>query len=160
MFLKKWNNETSNKYYSPPYNFNSPHRGLSPHKCKKKFCPHKILRNFQIKSPIIMGGGAETMPWINKILLLVSVLAFCILGICNKSISLFNSWSNMLADFNNFFNFSALEWPNWQWSFFAILFFSSGYFEDNLFMVNNTLSDSLFLWKWSKNCSVLLISMA
>ena len=41
----------------PPYNFNSPHRGLSPHKCKKKFCPHKILANFEIKSPHYNGSG-------------------------------------------------------------------------------------------------------
>ena len=32
-----------------------------PNKCKKKFCPHKILTNFQIKSSHYNGGGAETM---------------------------------------------------------------------------------------------------
>ena len=38
-------------------------------KCKKKFCDHKILANFHIKSSppsspplsIVLGGGAETM---------------------------------------------------------------------------------------------------
>ena len=42
------------------FNFNSPHRGLSLHKCKKKNCPHKIFANFQVKPPIIMGGQK---PW-------------------------------------------------------------------------------------------------
>ena len=35
LFLKKWNNA---------------HRGLSCHKCKKKFCHHKDLSNFHIKT--------------------------------------------------------------------------------------------------------------
>ena len=35
LFLKKWNNA---------------HRGLSCHKCKKKFCHHKVLANFHIKA--------------------------------------------------------------------------------------------------------------
>ena len=35
LFLKKWNNA---------------HRGLSCHKCKKKFCHHKDLSNFHIKA--------------------------------------------------------------------------------------------------------------
>ena len=39
------------------------YRGLSPHKSKKKFCPHKILVNFQIKFPHYNegagGGGLE-----------------------------------------------------------------------------------------------------
>ena len=48
---------------TPPFAFNFIHRGLSCHKWKKKFCHHKSLENFHIKSPptIAMGGGAETM---------------------------------------------------------------------------------------------------
>ena len=42
-----------------PHNFNSPHRGLSPHKFKKKFCPHKSLPSFQINSPHYNGGGGR-----------------------------------------------------------------------------------------------------
>ena len=42
------------------FNFNSPHRGLSLHKCKKKNCLHKIFANFQVKSPHYY-GGTETM---------------------------------------------------------------------------------------------------
>ena len=56
LFLNKWNDESVVTNITPPYNFNSPHRGLSPHKCKKKFCPHKILANFEIKSPHYNGG--------------------------------------------------------------------------------------------------------
>ena len=33
-----------------PVVFKSTHRGLSCHKCNKKFCHHKILSNCQIKS--------------------------------------------------------------------------------------------------------------
>ena len=36
---------------TPPFVFNSTYRGLSYHKCKKKFCQHKLLANFHIKSP-------------------------------------------------------------------------------------------------------------
>ena len=36
---------------TPPFVFNSTHGRLSYHKCKKKFCHHKILANFHIKSP-------------------------------------------------------------------------------------------------------------
>ena len=43
--------------FIPPYNFNSPHRCLSPHKSKKKFCSHKILADFEIKLPPLKGGG-------------------------------------------------------------------------------------------------------
>ena len=38
-----------------------PHKGLSLHKCKKKFCPQKILPNFQIKFPRHNRWEAETM---------------------------------------------------------------------------------------------------
>ena len=60
-FLKKfW------KEITPPFVFNSAHKGLSCHKCKKKFFHHKILANFHINSPllsptIVMGGEAETI---------------------------------------------------------------------------------------------------
>ena len=37
--------------FIPSYNFNSPHRCLSPHKSKKKIFSHKILADFQIKFP-------------------------------------------------------------------------------------------------------------
>ena len=43
----------------------------SHHKSKKKFCPHKILANFKIKSPHYNeggGGGAETMESYQNIL--------------------------------------------------------------------------------------------
>ena len=41
----------------PPYNFNSPHRGLSPTKVRKKFFPTKFWQIFKLSPPIIMGGG-------------------------------------------------------------------------------------------------------
>ena len=86
---------------------------------------------------------------------------YCILGIYHRSLwlyqFLFNSWSQMLVNFNNF-NFSALEWPNWQWSFFVILFFFF-FFHVISLLVNSTLSDSSFLSKLSNNCSVLLIGI-
>ena len=49
LFLKKWNNE--GVYYSPHIILTPPIEVYFPHKCKKKFGPHKILANFQIKSP-------------------------------------------------------------------------------------------------------------
>ena len=78
LFLKKWNNESVLIKYiiniTPLYIFNSTNRGLSYHKCKKKFCYHNILVYFQI----VMGGvgwvggrvEAETM-W-NQITLIFS----------------------------------------------------------------------------------------
>ena len=60
LFLKKWNNEGVVINITPPYSFNSPHTSISPRKCKKNFCPHKILANFQIKSPDYNGGQK---PW-------------------------------------------------------------------------------------------------
>ena len=56
-FLKKWNNKSVVINITHTYIFNSSYRGLSPHKCKKKFCSHKILANIQSKSPIAIGGG-------------------------------------------------------------------------------------------------------
>ena len=61
--LNKWNNGSvaSNIVINitPPYIFNSTHRSLSRHKCKKKICHHKILANFQIKSPHCNGRGSR-----------------------------------------------------------------------------------------------------
>ena len=52
LFLKKWNNEiVVINIITPSYNFKSPIKVYPPHKSKKKFCPHKIFANFQIKSP-------------------------------------------------------------------------------------------------------------
>ena len=50
---------------TPPFAFNMTRRGLSCHKCKKKFCHLKMLTNFQIL--IAMGG--EEKPCIIKLLL-------------------------------------------------------------------------------------------
>ena len=55
--VNKWNNENVVENVAPPYNVNSPHRGLLLHKCKKNFCPHKSFANFQIKSPHYHGVG-------------------------------------------------------------------------------------------------------
>ena len=57
LFIKKWDNEGVVFNNTPPYNFNSPHRGLSPHKYMNIFCPNKILANFQIQSPHYNGGS-------------------------------------------------------------------------------------------------------
>ena len=61
MFLKKWNESKASKTLLSPCNFNSHHRGLSPQKCKKNFCPRKILTNVQIKYPIIMGDHGDIL---------------------------------------------------------------------------------------------------
>ena len=70
LFLKKWNNESvecSNMVINvtSPFVFNSPHRGLSCHKYRKKFFHHNILENLDIKSlflpPVVIRVGAETM---------------------------------------------------------------------------------------------------
>ena len=61
MFLKKRNESKASKTLLSPSNFNSHHRGLSPQKCKKNFCPHKILTNVQIKYPIIMGDHGDIL---------------------------------------------------------------------------------------------------
>ena len=47
--------EFFNKNYCPHIILTPPHKGLSPHKSKKKFCPHKTLANFQT----LGGGGGE-----------------------------------------------------------------------------------------------------
>ena len=61
--LNKWNNGSvaSNIVINitPPYIFNSTHRGLSSNKYKKIFCHHKILANFQIKSLHCNGMGSR-----------------------------------------------------------------------------------------------------
>ena len=43
----------------PPYIFNSTHRGLSGHKCKKKFYQHKILTDFQVELLHCYGWGSR-----------------------------------------------------------------------------------------------------
>ena len=61
--IKYWKCSNVVIIITPPFVFNSNHRGLSCHKCKKTFCHHNILANFHIKSlpilPIVMGGGAD-----------------------------------------------------------------------------------------------------
>ena len=46
----------------------TPHRDLSCRKCKKKFYHHKILVNFQIKSPHCNGREGEQKPCVIKLL--------------------------------------------------------------------------------------------
>ena len=68
LFLKKWNNESivSNVVMNltPLYISNSTHRNLSWHKCKKKICHHKILVNFQFKSPY--GNGRVSINHVQR----------------------------------------------------------------------------------------------
>ena len=69
--------------------------------------------------------------------------------------------SCMLADCNNFFNFSELEWQNWcYFLFFAILFFLSLDLHDKLFLVKSTFSESSALSILSNNFCVQLIGTA
>ena len=62
--MKSWKCSNVVINNTSPFVSNSTHRGLSCHRCKKKFFHHKILANFHVKSspflPIIMGVGAQT----------------------------------------------------------------------------------------------------
>ena len=60
LFLKKWNNE--GVYYSPHIILTPPIEVYFPHKCKKKIGQHKILANFQIKSPHYNGSRNHEVP--------------------------------------------------------------------------------------------------
>ena len=46
--LNKWNNESVVTKIAPTKQLYLPPSGFILHKCKKKFCPHKILANFKI----------------------------------------------------------------------------------------------------------------
>ena len=50
VFLNKWNNESVVTNIAPTKQLYLPPSEFILHKCKKKFCPHKILANFKITS--------------------------------------------------------------------------------------------------------------